>query len=199
MYLRTTGRRFTQMIAYFLVMNSKRCGIILYYLRRWSTPASTDQFTGIGQIFHNKCIFNNIKISKLILKMVWTRLASYPLQYGNWPWWNNPPICKESSARGECNWPISCLNDSVTKEKGVQGVKIRKIPGGACPRTSLETCAISSYPRSASVPHILTLVIILILIGFKRRPHARGRRFLSSHFTMCSSKFIILALWKSFK
>ena len=25
MYLRTTGRRLTQMIAYFLVMNSKRC------------------------------------------------------------------------------------------------------------------------------------------------------------------------------
>ena len=30
--------------------------------------------------------------------MVWTRLASYPLQYGNWPWWNNPPIWKDSSA-----------------------------------------------------------------------------------------------------
>ena len=59
--------------------------------------------------------------------------------------------------------------------------------------------SVSSYPRSAPVPHILTLVIILILIGVKRRRHAQGRRFLSSHFTMCSSKFIILALWKSFK
>ena len=31
MYLRTIGRRFTQMIAYFLIMNSKRC-IINYHV-----------------------------------------------------------------------------------------------------------------------------------------------------------------------
>ena len=92
MYLRTTGRCFTQMIAYFLVMNSKRCSIILYYLRRGSTPVSTDRF---------KYIFYNIKMSKSILKMVWTRLASYPLQYGNWPWWSDPPIWKDSSATGQ--------------------------------------------------------------------------------------------------
>ena len=35
MYLRTIGRRFTQMIAYFLVMNSKRC-IILYCFSSYS-------------------------------------------------------------------------------------------------------------------------------------------------------------------
>ena len=108
------------MIAYFLVMNSKRCSIILYYLRRGSTPVSTDRF---------KYIFNNIKMSKSILKMVWTRLAPYPLQYENWPGWSNRPICKDSSARGECNWPISsCLNDTETQEKGV---KIRKISRGS--------------------------------------------------------------------
>ena len=33
MYLRTIGRRFTQTIAYFLVMNSKRCNIILFFDR----------------------------------------------------------------------------------------------------------------------------------------------------------------------
>ena len=59
--------------------------------------------------------------------------------------------------------------------------------------------SVSSYPRSAPVPNNLTLVKILILIGFKRRRHTQGRRFLSSHFTMCRSKFIILARWKSLK
>ena len=43
-------------------------------------------------------IFLVIKmLSKLKSGKCWTRLASYPLQYGNWPWWNNPPICKDSS------------------------------------------------------------------------------------------------------
>ena len=43
-------------------------------------------------------IFLVIKmLSKLKSGKCWTRLASYPLQYGNWPWWNNPAICKASS------------------------------------------------------------------------------------------------------
>ena len=29
--------------------------------------------------------------------------------------------------RRECNWPISCLNDSESKEKGLERVKIQKI------------------------------------------------------------------------
>ena len=36
-------------------------------------------------------------LSKLKSGKCWTRLASYPLQYGSWPWWNNPAICKASS------------------------------------------------------------------------------------------------------
>ena len=57
-------------------------------------------------------------------------------------------------------------------------------------------CAVVILDQRLAVPHILTLVIILILIGFKKTTSAQGRRFLSSHFTMHSSKFIILALCK---
>ena len=35
-------------------------------------------------------------------------------------------FAKVSSAREEWNWPKSCLNDSETQERGVQGVKIKK-------------------------------------------------------------------------
>ena len=63
------------------------------------------------------------------LKMAWTRLAPYPLR-GNWPWGNNPPICKASSEEnGTGHWPVSCLNDSDTQERGLKKVKIQKIPG----------------------------------------------------------------------
>ena len=40
-------------------------------------------------------------LSKLKSGKCWTRLASYPLQYGNWPWWNNPAICKASPEENE--------------------------------------------------------------------------------------------------
>jgi len=32
-----------------------------------------------------------------------TRLAPYPLQHGNWPWWNNPSICKTSCKKELAN------------------------------------------------------------------------------------------------
>ena len=32
-----------------------------------------------------------------------TCLAPYPLQNGNWPWWNNPSICKASSKKELAN------------------------------------------------------------------------------------------------
>ena len=38
-------------------------------------------------------------------------------------------------------WPISCLNDSETQERGLQGVKIQKISWGSPPRTPLKACA----------------------------------------------------------
>ena len=63
-----------------------------------SDPHRFPLFTEIGRIFHHKYISLVIKmLSKLKSGKCWTRLASYPLQYGNWPWWNNPPICKDSS------------------------------------------------------------------------------------------------------
>ena len=45
----------------------------------------------ITNIFLVTKLFSKLKSGKC-----WTRFASYPLQYGNWPWWNNPPICKAS-------------------------------------------------------------------------------------------------------
>ena len=33
--------------------------------------------------------------------------------------------------QGEWNWPISCLNDSETQERGLKGVKIQKISWGS--------------------------------------------------------------------
>ena len=84
-------------------------------------------------------------------------------------------------------------------------LKSEKFLGGACPQTSLETCAFDARleHRSAVILdhrlYLISLPSFLILIGFKRRRHTQGRRFLSSHFTMCSSKFIILARWKSLK
>ena len=35
--------------------------------------------------------------------------------------------------RGEWNWPISCLNDSESKEKGLERVKIQNISRGSMP------------------------------------------------------------------
>ena len=58
------------------------------------------------------------------------------------------------------NWPISCLNDSETQERGLQGVKIETFPGVACPdspkrlrlRRSFRK-SVSIYPRSAPAPY----------------------------------------------
>ena len=47
------------------------------------------RFTEIGRIFYNKYIFKSKKASQVEIWKWWTRLAWYPLQYGNW--WNNPP------------------------------------------------------------------------------------------------------------
>ena len=61
-----------------------------------STPVSTVLRKSVGFFIIN--IFLVIKtLSKLKSGKCWTRLAPDPLQYGNWPWWNNPAICKASS------------------------------------------------------------------------------------------------------
>ena len=39
---------------------------------------------------------------------------------------NSLPICKVSSAENIWNWPISCLNDSETQERGLKVAKIQK-------------------------------------------------------------------------
>ena len=71
------------------------------------------RFTEIGQIFHNKCIFNKKKFRG----------------------WNLENALDKCFIRGEWNWPISHLNDTETQERGLEGVK--KFPGGACSRTPL--------------------------------------------------------------
>ena len=44
--------------------------------------------------------------------------------------------------QGKWNWPISCLNDSETQEKGLKGVKLNlPIPISTFPRISLKACA----------------------------------------------------------
>ena len=50
-----------------------------------SDPHRFPLFTEIGRIFHHKYISLVIKmLSKLKSGKCWTRLASYPLQHGNW-------------------------------------------------------------------------------------------------------------------
>ena len=64
MYLRTIGRRFAQMIAYFLVMNSKRCnwlltiglGIVKFIKKNLSSGLLKNaKFAGINQITCKNC------------------------------------------------------------------------------------------------------------------------------------------------
>ena len=126
--------------------------------------------------------------------MVWTGLASYPLQK-NWPWWNNPPISKASMAS---------MNDSETQERGVLGVKIRIIFRGSMSpdlprdlrfrrsiRISISTtCTLCPYPRYN-----------FYTSRFWLKTASRTGASFSSYFTTCSSKTfcIILAVWKSLK
>ena len=63
------------------------------------------------------------------------------------------------------NWPISRMNDSETKERGLWGVKIQKIPGGVYLQFPLEACIFSAHFGNQSVfipdPRLLNEVIIL--------------------------------------
>ena len=72
------------------------------------------RFTEIGQIFHNKYIFNK----------------------KNFPGWNLENGLDKCFIRGELNWPISHLNDSETQERGLEGVKIQKISWWSMPPDS---------------------------------------------------------------
>ena len=58
--------------------------------------------TGFQLLYFNK---NTFQVE--IWNMVWTRFVQYPLQHGNWPWWNNPTICKASSEEnGTGQYPV---------------------------------------------------------------------------------------------
>ena len=50
-------------------------------------------------------------------------------------------------------WPISCLNNSETQERGLKEKKKKKFPRGAhlTPRTSLEACAFGTRLGNRSV------------------------------------------------
>ena len=95
------------------------------------------RFTEIGRIFHNKYIFLLIKmLSKLKSGKSWSRLASYPLQYGNWPWWYNPAICKawssEENGTSRCPEPHGKgtsgpeLKSTKRRHENLDTVKFRK-------------------------------------------------------------------------
>ena len=95
-------------------------------------------FTEIGQIFQNKYLFYNIKLSKL-------KFCS--ISYTTW-------IIIRRFARLHpriMNWPISRMNDSETKERGLLGVKIQKFPGGVYLQTPLEACIFSAHFGNQSV------------------------------------------------
>ena len=47
-------------------------------------------------------------------------------------------------------WPISCLNDSETQERGLKGEKSKQFPGEARP-TPLEDCAFGASLGNRSV------------------------------------------------
>ena len=84
------------------------------------TRTGFQRFTKIGQIFHNKYIFNK----------------------KNFPGWNLENGLDKCFIRGELNWPISHLNDSETQERGLIGVKIQKISWGSMPPYPLEASAL---------------------------------------------------------
>ena len=49
------------------------------------------------------------------------------------------------------NWPISRMNDSETKERGLLGVKIQKFPGGIYLQIPLEACTFDTRFGNQSV------------------------------------------------
>ena len=84
--------------------------LIFHYQAR--TRTGFQRFTEIGQIFHNKYIFNK----------------------KNFPGWNLENGLDKCFIRGEFNWSISHLNDSETQERGLEGVKIPKSSWGSMPQ-----------------------------------------------------------------
>ena len=49
------------------------------------------------------------------------------------------------------NWPISRMNDSENKEKGLLGVKIQQFPGGVYLQIPLEACTFGARFGNQSV------------------------------------------------
>ena len=91
----------------------------MYYVRRGSTPVSTNLRKSLTFFITN--IFSNKKLSKL-KSGKWFGLALLHYSYYNMEIDLDVIIqrsAKVSSVRGEWNWPISCLNDSETQERGV--------------------------------------------------------------------------------
>ena len=95
-------------------------------------------FTEIGQIFYNKNLFYNKKLSTLkfcsISYTTWKLIHRFARLY--------PRIM---------SWPITRINDSETKERGLLGVKIQKFPGGVYLQTSLEACTFGARFGNRSV------------------------------------------------
>ena len=82
-------------------------------------------------------------------------------------------ITFQSFTRGGWNWPISCLNDSQTQERGRQGVKFT----GNMSRILLEACAFGVRSGNRSV-FILDPRLITRCTEFKKGKLNESNNFL---------------------
>ena len=77
MYLRTIGRRFTQMIAYFLVMNSKRCTKSFSHVLLTSRVGYHDgkPIESVVYCLNNSEVYNYLAVLKELRELI---LVIYP-------------------------------------------------------------------------------------------------------------------------
>ena len=100
--------------------------------------------TEIGQIFHNENIFNLKK------NFPSWNITPYPLQHGNWPWWNNPPIGQASSEEiGTDQYPVWMTQKP--RKGDLSELKSTTFPLGSMPRIPLEACALGARLGNRSV------------------------------------------------
>ena len=64
---------------------------------------------------------------------------------------NDCVLFRKGMRGNETGQYISCLNDSGTQERGLQGIKMQKIPRGSMPPDPLEACALGAHLGNRSV------------------------------------------------
>ena len=110
--------------------------------RRGPTPVSTVFNENLWNFHSNNLHFDNNKetLQVKICNMVWTYIYIFFIFIFR-------ALDTVSFIRGEWNWPISCLNDSQTQERGLQGVKFQ----GNIFRTPLDACTFGARSGNRSV------------------------------------------------